>query len=149
MAQTLKQILLDETKRPAVVTDMQQLIDEEVEGKTGMSGLAIKSGYGLVKKVKPGIIADAVDSMLDDFTARLEPFYADYRTNGAGTLSEYFSSRSSEVADALLGVTDDRAEASRRESLKKVYGKLRPQGKKNVEEALPRLGSLIEKHAAA
>lgn len=56
MAQMLKEILLDETKRPAVVTDMQQLIDEEVEAKSGVSGLAIKGGYGLVKKVKPGKI---------------------------------------------------------------------------------------------
>lgn len=149
MAQMLKEILLDETKRPAVVTDMQQLIDEEVEAKSGVSGLAIKGGYGLVKKVKPGIIGDAVDTLLDDFTARLEPFYTDYRTSGAGSLADYLSGRSGEVADALLGVTDARADRSRRESIKKVYSKLRPQGKKNVEEALPRLGSLIEKHATA
>jgi hypothetical protein len=53
------------------------------------------------------------------------------------------------VADALLGVTDDRAAGSRRDSVKKVYGKLRPQAKKHVEEALPRLGELIDQHAAA
>ncbi len=145
----LKEILLDDSRRPAVVYDMQHLIDEEVDTKSGVSGIAIKSGYGLVKKVKPGIIGDAVDTLLDDFAARLEPFYADYRTSGTGSLAEYFTGRSDEVADALLSVTDARAEGSRRESIKKVYGKLRPQGKKNVEEALPRLGSLIEKHANA
>lgn len=147
MAQMLKEILLDDAKRPAVVNDMRQLIDEEVEAKSGVSGLAIKGGYGLVKKVKPGIIGDAVDALLDDFTARLEPFYADFQGAGAGSLADYFAGRSGEVADALLGVTDARAEQSRRESIKKVYAKLRPQGKKNVEEALPRLGALIQKHA--
>lgn len=148
MPETLKEVLLDSAKRPAVVTDFGQLIDAEVDAKSGVSGLAIKSGYGLVKKVKPGIIHDAVDALLDDFTNRLEPFYTDYKASGGSSLSGYFVSHSGEVADALLGVTDERAESSRRESIKKVYAKLRPQGKKNVEEALPNLGELIQKHGA-
>lgn len=142
----LKEVLLDGAKRPAVVGDLTRLIDDEVSAKSGVSGLAIKSGYGLVKKIKPGIIGDAVDTLADDFMARLEPFYADYRSTGGGGLPEYLGRRSSEVADALLGVTDERAEMSRRESIKKIYNKLRPQGKKNVEDALPKLGALIEKH---
>lgn len=148
MPETLKEVLLESTKRSTVVSDFQQLIDEEVSAKNGVSGLAIKSGYGLVKKVKPGIVGDAVDTLLDDFADRLEPFYSDFKSAGAGSLPDYFTGRSDEVADALLGVTDARAESSRRESIKKVYTKLRPQGKKNVEEALPKLGALIEKHAA-
>lgn len=143
VTQSLKAALLDSTKRPEVVADLRQLIDDEVAKK----GIAVKSGYGLVKKVKPGIIGDAVDTLLDDFTDRLEPFYADYTATGGGSLGEYFDGRSEEVSDALLGVTDDRAEKSRRESIKKVYAKLRPQGKKNVAEALPGLGAVIEKHA--
>lgn len=145
MSTSLKAVLLDSTRRPEVVTDLKQLVDYEVADK----GLAIKSSYALVKKVKPGIIGDAVDSLLDEFTDRLEPFYADFNAAGGGSLGEYLSGRSDEVSDALLGVTDARAERSQRESIKKVYGKLRPQAKKNVEAALPRLGAVIEKHAAA
>nr|WP_219632194.1 hypothetical protein [Haloechinothrix aidingensis] len=144
----MKEILLDDSKRPGVVADMRQVVDDEVASKSGMSGTAIKSGYGLVNKIKPDIIGEAVDSLLDDFTARLEPFYADYREKGAGSLAEYFDGRSDEVADALLGVTDARAESSQRESIKKVYDKLRPQGKKNVEEALPRVAEVLTKHGA-
>lgn len=145
MSTSLKAVLLDSTRRPEVVADLKQLVDDEVADK----GIAVKSSYGLVKKVKPGIIGDAVDSLLDEFTDRLEPFYADFNAAGGGSLGDYFSGRSDEVSDALLGVTDARAEKSQRESIKKVYGKLRPQGKKNVEAALPRLGAVIEKHAAA
>ncbi|MDV6010930.1 DUF6918 family protein [Haloechinothrix sp. LS1_15] len=148
MAATLKEILLDESNRPTVVADMQQLIDDEVDSKSGMSGTAIKGGYGVVKKIKPGIIGEAVDSLLDDFTASLEPFYTDYRETGGGSLAEYFDGRSDEIADALLGVTDSRAQASRRETIKKVYDKLRPQGKNHVEAALPRLAELLTKHGA-
>lgn len=149
MADTLKAILLDSTRRPAVVTDLQTLIDEEVSDKSGVSGAVIKTGYAAVKKIKPGIIQSAVDSLLDEFVTALEPFYADYRASGGTDFGAYLAGRSDAAADALLGVTDSHAEKSSRESIKKVYGKLRPNGKKNVEEALPRLGKLIDKHAAA
>ncbi|MFD4249818.1 MULTISPECIES: DUF6918 family protein [Amycolatopsis] len=149
MADTLKEILLDSSRRPAVVTDLETLVDEEVSDKGGVSGAVIKTGFAAVKKIKPGIIGSAVDSLLDDFTAALEPFYADFKGQGGGDFGAYLSSRGDQAADALLSVTDARAAKSSRDSIKKVYEKLRPNGKKNVEEALPRLGKLIDKHAAA
>lgn len=148
MADTLKEILLDSSRRPAVVSDLENLVDEEVSDKGGVSGAVIKTGFAAVKKIKPGIIGSAVETLLDDFTGSLEPFYADFRGKGGGDFGAYLSSRSDEAADALLSVTDARADKSSRDSIKKVYSKLRPNGKKNVEEALPRLGKLIDKHAA-
>ncbi|RSM35085.1 hypothetical protein DMA12_45760 [Amycolatopsis balhimycina DSM 5908] len=149
MADTLKDILLDSGRRPAVVSDFETLVDAEVSDKGGVSGAVVKTGFAAVKKIKPGIIPSAVDALLPDFATALEPFYGDYRTKGGNDFGAYLSSRSDEASDALLSVTDSRAEKSSRDSIKKVYGKLRPNGKKNVEEALPRLGQLIDKHAAA
>lgn len=148
MADTLKEILLDSGRRPAVVTDLQNLIDSEVGEKGGVSGTVIKTGYSAVKKIKPGIIGSAVDSLLDEFAAALEPIYADFKASGSGDFASYLPTRGDEASDALLSVTDTRAEKSSRDSIKKVYGKLRPKGKENVTEALPRLGKLIDKHAA-
>jgi hypothetical protein len=149
VADTLKEILLDSSRRPAVVTDLQGLVDEEVSDKGGVSGAVVKTGFAAVKKIKPGIIPAAVDTLLDDFAGALEPFYVDYKTKGGSDFGAYLTGRSDEAADALLGVTDARAEKSSRDSIKSLYGKLRPNGKKNVAEALPRLGQLIDKHAAA
>lgn len=44
-------------------------------------------------------------------------------------------------------MTDERIEGSDRGAVKKVYSSLRPSAKKNVIEALPRLGALVQKHA--
>ncbi|WET79710.1 hypothetical protein P3102_00110 [Amycolatopsis sp. QT-25] len=148
MADTLKEILLDSSRRPAVVSDFENLVDAEVSDKGGVSGAVVKTGFAAVKKIKPGIIPAAVDTLLDDFTGALEPFYSDYKAKGGNDFGAYLVSRSDEASDALLSVTDSRAEKSSRDSIKKVYSKLRPNGKKNVEEALPRLGQLIDKHAA-
>jgi hypothetical protein len=149
VADTLKEILLDSSRRPAVVSDLESLVDNEVADKGGVSGAVVKTGFAAVKKVKPGIIGAACDSLLDEFSAALEPFYADYRATGGNDFGAYLSGRSGEAADALLSVTDARAEQSSREAIKTVYSKLRPKGKENVEAALPRLGQLIDKHAAA
>lgn len=145
----LKDILLETGKRPRVATDCEKLIDEEVASKGGLSGLAVKGAFAMVKALKPGIIHEAVDGLLDSFVERLEPVYTEFQANSGGKkLPDYLAARSGEVADALLGITDERAQRSKNSSLRKAYEKLRPQGKKHVEEAMPRLGRLIEKHSA-
>jgi hypothetical protein len=147
MPATLNDLLLTPEKRPAVVADCEQLVHEEVAGKKGPSGVAVKGGFGVVKKVKPGIIHDAVDSLTDDFVSQLSPLYADYVATGSnGGFGAYLTGRSDQAAEGLLSVTDRRAERSQRPAIKKAYDGLRPKGKDNVVAALHRLGALIDKH---
>jgi hypothetical protein len=144
---TLKKALLDKAKRPAVIGDLGGLVDAEVAGKGGISGAVIKTGYAAVKKVKPGFIAHAIGALLPKFADALEPLWAEHRAAGGGDFGTFLAARPDRAADALLGVTDARAKASNREALKKGYDKLRPNAKKNVIEALPRLGRVIDRHA--
>jgi hypothetical protein len=143
---TLKESLLAETQRPLVLTDCEKVIDEEVASKSGLGGIAVKAAFGMVKAVKPGIIRESVNALLDEFVEKMEPFYADFTSKGTGTFESYFTARSSEVADALLGVTDARARKSSHGTLKKAYETLRPKGKQHVEAALPRLARMVSKH---
>jgi hypothetical protein len=147
---TLKDVLLTPEKRPAVVADCEQLVEDEVQSKGGVSGAAIKIAFKTVKAVKPGIIREVVDGLLDDFVGRMEPFYAQYQQNpnGHSGIESYANARGSEIADALLGVTDDRAQRSKNRTLKSAYEKLRPMGKKQVEAAMPRLGRVLTRHGA-
>ena len=147
MSVTLKEALLSEAQRSTVLTDCEKVIDEEVAAKSGFSGLAVKGAFAMVKAIKPGIIHESVNALLDEFVEKMEPFYADFKSKGTGTLEGYFSARPSEVADALLGVTDARARKSTNSTLKKAYESLRPKGKLHVETALPRLARMVAKHA--
>ncbi|MGI5127617.1 DUF6918 family protein [Pseudonocardia sp. CA-107938] len=147
MTQTLNDILLNPAKRPTVVADLNELVGQEVSDKSGVSGAAVKLGYATVTKIKPGVVPAAVDKMLPGFTEALDPFYQEYRASGGTDFGAFLASRPEQAAEALLSVTDDRAEYSSSDALKKAYSKLRPNARKNVEEALPRLGSLIDKHA--
>jgi hypothetical protein len=143
---TLAEKLLAPQLRPQVVADCAKLVDEEVASKSGLSGLAIKGAYAVVKAVKGGIIPDVLDGLLPSFAEKLEPTYQGWLA-GSGTLPDYFNARAPEVAEALLAITDDRAQQSKNATMRKAYEKLRPTGKKNVEQAVPRLAQLLAKHA--
>jgi len=147
VADTLKASLLDADRRPAVVTDLQDFVDREVAGKGGLSGGLIKTGYAAVKKVRPGIIPSAIDSLLEEFVATLEPHWAAYQAQPTPGFGAFLSGRPQEVSQALLTVTDRPVERSSRATITSVYGKLRPRGQENVIDALPRLGDLVERHA--
>lgn len=145
---TLSEILLVPGTRPKVVTDCLRLVDEEVDSKGGLSGLAIKGAYMVVKAVKPGFISDAVDHMLDDFVRRLEPFVTEAQQKNE-PVGAFLNGKAPLVADALLSTSDERAAGANNQTVKKAYEKLRPTAKKNVEAAVPRLGRLIAKYLSA
>ena len=150
---TLKDLLLSETKRPLVVEDSVRVINEEVESKGGLSGMVIKTAFKVVKAVKTGIIKESVEALLDDFVARLEPHYENYQAGlqnqaGPAGIEKYVTANAPVLADALLGITDARAKKSTNRALKGAYEKLRPEGKRQVEAAMPRIGRMLAKHGA-
>ena len=110
---TLVDALNDPSKKPAIIGDCLALIDEEVKDKSGLSGMAVKAGYGAVKGIKPGFIRSVVEGLLPEFAQALEPVERDARTQGV-PLGAHMVSRSGSVADALLAVTATRKLRSRR-----------------------------------
>ncbi|MET0595815.1 MAG: hypothetical protein ABW133_24160 [Polyangiaceae bacterium] len=143
---TLTEVLTSDAKKSAVVDDCVSLIDSEVSDKGGLSGLAIKAGYGAVKGIKPGFVKHVVTDLLPEFARALDPVYTEAKSSGR-PVSDYFISNGGRVADALLSITDTKAERSKSGVVKSTYDKLRGTAKKNVEAAVPRLGKLIERHA--
>jgi hypothetical protein len=134
--------------RERVIAECCTLIDEEVASKGGLSGIAVKGSYKIVKAIKPKFIPEVVDDMLDEWVGKLEPFFVAWQANSNGkAFPDYLASRGGEVGEALLAVTDGRARSSKNKTVKSMYEKMRPTAKKHVEEALPRLGRLVERNA--
>lgn len=137
--------LTDESKKKDVIKDCCDLIDAEVKDKGGISGLAIKAGYGTVKGIKPGFVEKAVEDLLPEFAKALDPIHAEAKASSRG-VSDFFTDNPSRVADALLSITDAKAARAKSGVAKSAYDKLRGSAKKNVEQAVPRLGKLLEKY---
>jgi hypothetical protein len=141
---SLREVVNDPAKKPALVKDCTTLVDEEVAAKSGLSGLAVKAGYAAVKGIKPGFIAEVVDKLLKDFADQLDPIWAEGVAKGKPV--DHFTSNKARVADALLSITDAKSKNAKSSTVRGAYDKLRGSAKKNVEEAVPRLAKLLEKH---
>ncbi len=129
--------------RPKVVAACVDLVDREVDAKGGISGFAVKAGYKVIKTLKPGFVAQVVDTLLPEFAAAMQPIYDREGTVGADGFVRYLQGHQAEVADALLGVTDARAQHAKNATVKKTYEKLRPAAKDNVSAAVPNLASTL------
>jgi len=143
---TLTDALTSESTKGAVVDDCVALLDAEVADRGGLTGLAIKAGYRTVQGIKPGFVRQVIQDLLPEFAQALDPLYQEAKTKGQ-SVRDFFPAHATQVADALLGITDEKARRAKSGMVKGTYEKLRGTAKKNVEAAVPRLSAMIEKHA--
>lgn len=141
---TLVSVLADPTKKSAVVRDAARLVEDEVEARGGLSGMALKAGYRAVKAVKPGIIEQVLHLLLPEFAPVLDPYVEKGRAEG--DLGAHLRKHADAIANGLLGVTDRRAERSSNATLKRAYSTLRGSAQREVAASVPKLAPLIERH---
>ena len=145
---TLPEILLSDERRQDVVKDCVQLIDSEVGRRKGVSGFAIRNGYKVVKKLNGGtMIATSVNDLLPDFANAIEPFHAEYRAAGAPSFANHIRGREGELSDALLSITDEKAQYAQNRVLKGMYDKLRPTAKRNLDDSMPAVIQLLDRYS--
>ncbi len=149
MAATLQEILLTPDTQPKVIADCYALIEQEVSDKSGISGTAIKLAYKTVITFAPGHVHYMVESLLPRIVDKLQPYWADFNAAGGSEFGDYLAKRGEEVSEALLSVTDARAAASRRPTIIKAYTAVRGSAAKHIQAALPQVGNLVLKYAAA
>src|SRR5689334_5716900 len=131
--------------RPLVINDCVELIDAQVKQK----GFVIKSAYAVIKGIKKKFVPEVVDSLLDDWLGKLQPHYDKWSAQKSSSFADYLVSRSDDVAEDLLSVTDARAEKTTHTTAKKMYFKMRDGAKKNVVDAMPDLAGTLDKHLTA
>lgn len=142
---TLAEKLTAPEVRAKVVTACCELVESEVGGKRGLSGVAIKAGYKVVKALKPGMIPGVVNTLLPEFASAMQPIWD--KTAGEDgdkdAFTSYLSAHPEETADALLQVTDARAQRAANKTVAKTYGRLRGSAKENVSSAVPGLSRTL------
>lgn len=145
----LKDKLLENGARDSVVVDCVHLVDHQVASKSGVTGLMIKGGYKAFKAIKPTIVKDAVNILLEDFVVVLDRHYDEYRSEEADKSKSFeiwAVGRDRKIADDMLGITDGMMERSNKKAIRKIYQGMRKVAEKNVAEAVPDMAHLIVKH---
>lgn len=143
---SLQLALLKEPNRALLVADCEALVRSEVANKSGLSGIAVKGAFGVVNRIRPTLVNEAVNVLLNDFVLELEPFFSQYQQSSQGDFSQYLNERSTTVALALLQAADHRVEQADNAGIQKAYRKLRPVGQKHVESAVPGIAAILEKY---
>lgn len=138
-------------RRPQILDDCAKLVDAEVAAKSGVTGFMIKGGYKAFKAIKPTIVRDAADHLLDDFASVLDTHYELYLSADPSKrvpFDAWAKNRDAMIADDLLKVTDGIMERSSKTAIKKIYKGLRTVAQRNVAEAVPAIGRLSVKHVS-
>jgi hypothetical protein len=142
----LRSILLESENRTRVIGDCVNLVESEVASKSGLGGMAVKTAFGLIKKINPQIIHMAINKLIDDFVDAMDPFFSEYQKANASNLESHWTAKRAELADALLGVTDKRIAKAQNKTIKKAYTKLRSSGAKHVEASVPGIAQVIARY---
>jgi len=85
--------------------------------------------------------------LLPGMVDQLQPFWADFNVSGGAGFGDYLAKRPTEVAEALLSVTDAKGRTSGRPTVVRAYNAVRGGAGKNIEAALPNLGAMIQNYA--
>jgi hypothetical protein len=141
---SLKNAIEDPSTFDAATRDCVALVESEVASKSGLSGMAIKAGFATLRGLRPGFLDSVVRGLLPEFAAAIDPI-----ANEApqGDVVRHLSSSSGRVADALLAITDAKAERSQNRAAKSAYARLRGSAKAHVEGVVPRLAELVERYS--
>jgi hypothetical protein len=142
----LSEHLTAPSRRPLVVADACALVDREVARTSGVSGLAIRAAYRVLSGVRPGMVSSAVDGLLTPFAEQLDPYYQEHLTTGQ-PLADLLVAQRTSMADALLSITDDRAERTSNRTVRRAYERVRGSARQHVEAAAPGIAGLIAAHA--
>lgn len=129
------------------VSDMADFMSSTVDKQSGLTGVALKGARSAAKKVDSDILIKGSRRVLPELADSLDPLWQEFIAGGNGDFGAYLSGNKDRALDAILGVADRNAETISLPGLASVYKGVRGKAAKVIEEELPAIGALVQKHA--
>lgn len=145
----LSDILLAEDYRSTVVTQITDVVEAQIAKRKGLSGAGVRTALKMAKANRPDILPIVINRLLPDFCEALEPYFQAFLQSDETDFPRFVSQREEQVQEAMLSVTDARAEHSQNKTFKKMYRQLRGTAAEEVRVILPRLAALVQAHLPA
>jgi hypothetical protein len=141
----LQDVLQDPTVYTSLVNSCQDLVEQQVASKGGVSGIALKTTYALVKGVGPTYLTGAIARLLPEVMTALEPLWDEGLA--LGNPVDHLSQNRQQAAVYLLTITDLKAQTTHYKVVKNSYQKLRESVRADIEAAVPQLAKILAEHA--
>lgn len=136
---TLVEIITAPKRRDAIIADCVRRAEAQVSAASGLRGLSLKAGLRALKAVRPDALTRATEQLLPKFAAALEPLHQEFLASGEDNFARFLEERRARAREAILAVTDARADAGTHRMLIATYRKLRPTLASEIEKLLPEL----------
>lgn len=148
----LADIVLAPAKKDALMAECVGLAEDQVASRGGLRGLTVRAGLKMIKAARPDIMQRAVNRLLPEFLAALEPLYQEYASSVARQgqdFAAFLGGRPQAAVAALLGVADARVALNPNAAVKSIYARLRGGAEHEVGAALPRFAELLSRYLAS
>jgi hypothetical protein len=141
----LSKQLADEGIASRIALDCTKLMDDQVSSKSGVSGMAIKATYRVVKGLSADYIPGAIERLLPEMISALEPMWEEGMELGDPV--RHLTKNSEVSADAILSVTDAKIQRASNKLICTSYNKLRKSIKSDISAAVPGFAEILGKYA--
>ncbi|MDD7582047.1 DUF6918 family protein [Corynebacterium sp. 32222D000AT] len=138
--------LLKEPRRNSTVSDLEKLADKIIDSQTGISGFALKAALKAATKVRPNVLAQAIDRLLPDVLGELEGYWQEFSGSNSDDFGVFLAPRSQQVTDSLLAVADQHAEKVNNATLAKAYQSLRGKAAGLLEPYVTDMGQILQRN---
>lgn len=139
----LSDMINDPSMKASIVEECTRLMDVQVASKKGVSGMALKTAYRVVKGVGPTYVSGALGRILPEACVALDPMWNEGLESGDPV--DYLTQHRSRTADIILSVTDARAHKASG-AVASAYSKLRKSVKGDIEAAVPGFAGILGNH---
>lgn len=93
-------VLLDETRRAPLVSDLSALVDRTISEQSGITGMAIKGAAAAAKKLQADIVPVGVNRLLPNLLGSLQP-HADAAAAADAEFGAYLANNVEAVTGAF------------------------------------------------
>lgn len=132
-------------KRPSVVSALEKLALDTINGTGGITGMALKGLLKAAQSARSDVVPTAIDAVLPELATALEPYWDTYSAGvAASSFGAYLDENQDAVAGELARIADGFVEGRELGGLTKLYTSARNKGIDVLKQHLDSLGDVLE-----
>lgn len=141
---SLTELVDDPGERDTLAAEAVKETERAIKSRRGLKAMVAQVALETINRLRPGFLQRQINALLPGMALALDPWWAEGVEQGDAPA--WLNSHPTEVALALLDVTDDHVAAANDAAAVAVYQRVRPQAPKRIAAEMPRIGRFIEKH---
>lgn len=139
----LRDRIMHGPREATVVRECAHMIESFLAGAGGMKGFTLRSALHTAQRARPDLLEQSSRRLLPEFLEALEPYYQDWDPTLESDFAAQLMRHKDAACDAILAVTDARAQRSSNRVVTSIYSRMRDGARKDVERVFPELATLI------